>query len=492
MTDGVHSKFHVNLECSALGPDELVVVRMTGREEISRLFAFEIDVRPVEAALIFDDFQEIFDGTATLSFGPDHEHAIHGVIRQIDLLPCRDLSQVMYRMRLVPTLSDAKLTRGSWIYQELTPEQIVTKALTETLPEGARFTAGEHFEFDLQGGYTEREYVVQYEESVFDFVSRQLEHWGIFYYFDHTDETEKAVVSDVNGVFPQLIDFESIRFLPVQGTSLLEESIQEISACQQVVSKQVFLRDYNYRTPSLPLVTPPVGVDEVGIGDVHVSHDHFWTPAEGNMLATVRSQELFREKLYCTAKSCVRGLRAGHHFTLTGEVPEQLGLAREFLVVAVEHTFGAGADAAPYSNVLTLSPMESVYRPSRLTPKPRVHGFVPAIVDSEKGDDGINCPVDEWGRYKVVMPFDVAGETGGKATCWIRLMTPAAGGSWGMAQQIHVGQEVAVYHIDGDPDRPVLAGALPNFENPSVITSQNANVSQMTSRGGSGFRVRDA
>ena len=26
-------------------------------------------------------------------------------------------------------------------------------------------------------------------------------------------------------------------------------------------------------------------------------------------------------------------------------------------------------------------------------------------------DDGASAPVDEWGRYKVVMPFDVAGET---------------------------------------------------------------------------------
>jgi uncharacterized protein involved in type VI secretion and phage assembly len=61
----------------------------------------------------------------------------------------------------------------------------------------------------------------------------------------------------------------------------------------------------------------------------------------------------------------------------------------------------------------------------------------------------------------------------------------------GLLGQIHTGQEVVIFHIDGDPDRPVMAGAVPNFENPAIVTSQNPNVSQTVSRGQSGFRIRD-
>jgi len=89
------------------------------------------------------------------------------------------------------------------------------------------------------------------------------------------------------------------------------------------------------------------------------------------------------------------------------------------------------------------------------------------------------------------MPFDVAGETGGKASCWIRLATAVGGGGFGFTQQLHVGNEVAIYHIDGDPDRPVIGGALPNFENKSMVTRANANQAVIRMRGGMAMTFSD-
>lgn len=485
------AKYNVHLECSALEPDALVVSRMTGFEELSRPFAFDLFVEPTGGVLILDDFEEIMNGTATISFGPDREHPIHGVVRNIEILPTTDAEQVTYRFRLVPRFLDTRLTRGSWIYQESTTEQIIEKALTEILPEGARLTRGEQFDFELDGSYNPREYVVQYEESIFDFVSRQAEHWGIFYFFDHLGEQEKLVFADANGKFPQLEGFESIAFDALVGGVDHQESIVEISAVQRKVPHQVSLRDYSYRTPAVPLATALSEVDAAGIGDVHVSGDHFWTMAEGNGLAQVRGQEMFGHKLRMRAASRVRGLRAGHHFSLVGATPELLGLAREYIVVSVEHRFEGGQGHGAYRNQLVLLPYEAAFRPDRITPKPRIYGVTHAKIDAEAADDGISAPVDPYGRYKVVMPWDVAGATGGQATCWIRLATAASGGSWGFAQQIHTGQEVAIFHVDGDPDRPIIAGSLSNFENPSVVTSQNANTSMFSSRGGSRFRMTD-
>jgi type VI secretion system VgrG family protein len=469
---------------------------MRGREELSRPFAFEVVVEPTDGILILDDFEAIMDGTATISFGADREHPIHGVVRQIEILPAEEADRVSYRFSIVPRFADTQLTRGSWIYQEATPEAMIEKALSEILPEGARLTRGEHFDFELDGSYNPREYVVQYEESIFNFVSRQAEHWGIFYFFDHLGEKEKLVFADANSKFPQLEGFESVLFDSRLGAIDERECVVAISARQRKVAHQISLREYNYRTPSVPLPTPLAPVDAAGIGDVHLSGEHYWTPAEGNALAQVRGQEIFGRKLRMAATSRVRGLRAGHRFGLVGDTPELLGLAREYLVVAVEHSFAAdGPDGASgagqYRNHLTLAPYEAVFRPDRFTPKPRIYGVTHATIDAESADDGISAPVDGFGRYKVVMPWDVAGATGGRATCWIRLATPASGGSWGFAQQIHTGQEVAIYHVDGDPDRPIIAGSLPNFQNPSVVTSQNANVSTFATRGGIGFRMRD-
>jgi type VI secretion system secreted protein VgrG len=488
----IHSKYDVHLHCSALAEDALVVVRMSGHEEISRPFAFELVVRPLGEPLVFDDFEEIMGGTATISFGPQREHPIHGVVRGIDLMPTRDIAHLEYKIQVVPRLADTRLTRGSWIYQEKKPDEIIKAALSEILPEGARFADGDDFEFQLEGQYLPREYVVQYEESILDFVSRQAEHWGIFYVFDHSGETEKIVFGDTNNAFRALEGFDTIQFNPQTNVTDPAETLIEIGSGQRVVQHQVFLRDYNYRIPSVPLVTPPKQVDEKGIGDTHVTGDHFTTPDEGAMLAEIRSQELFSAKRFMRAVSRVRGLRAGHRFALAGGVPEQLGLAREYVVVAVDHEGGALEDGVSYRNTLLLMPIEMVFRPQRITPQPRIYGVMHAKIDSEAADDGVNVPVDEWGRYKVVMPFDVAGKTGGKSSCWIRICTSAGGGGWGVAQGLHNGVEVAIFHVDGDPDRPIIAGSVANFEQPAVVRRENANQCVMSSRNGIVMQFDDA
>ena len=488
--------FTINLELSALDDaTQLTVVGMRGREELSRPFWFDVMVRLTQGPpLTFEEFEEVMAGTAALTMGPEQDYPVRGVIRRIEMVECRDTDHVEYLFHLVPRLVDTKLTRGSWIYQELPVDDMIRRALTEILPEGERLEEDSDFELALDGGYTPQEYVVQYEESVFDFVSRQAEHYGIFYYFDHLGEKERVVFADSNGAFPQLEGFDEIAINPRYAADL-DESIRHVSAVQQMVEKNVYLREYNYRTPSVTLHTEPAPVDENGLGDVHITGEHYWTPDEGTGLAGIRGQEMFGHKLRMHAQGSVRGLRAGHRFTLVGSTAEFLGMAREYVVVAVDH--GLAEPEAPggqrmYQNRLELLPYEAAFRPARITPKPRIYGMMHATVDAEAEDDGVSCPVDEWGRYKVVMPFDVLGETGGQASCWIRQASPATGPSWGFASQVHTGQEVVIFHVDGDPDRPVIAGAVPNFENPATVTKQNPNNQTFSSRGGSGFRIQDA
>jgi type VI secretion system secreted protein VgrG len=488
-----HAAFVMNLTCSGLQPDQLFVASARGREEISTPFEFRVVVRPRDdVPLVFEDFEAIMSGTATLSFGPNQEHPIHGVIRSVELMPIGD-GPAAYQLRFVPRFVDAQLTRGSWIHQEKTPREIITAAFA--LGGDSALREEDDFEFQLQGSYNPREYVVQYEESVFDFISRQAQHWGIFYFFDHLAESDRLVFGDMNTAFPQLEGFEEIGFEPRIGTTITE-SVRAIGARQVVVPAHVSLRDYNYRMPSVQLVTASTPVDGDGTGDVHVTGDHFWTPDEGAMLAGLRSQELFSRKLRMYAKTSVRGLRAGHRFMLTGAEPEMYGLAREYLVVSVVHHYRSGAEAnaqtLPYSNEIELLPHEVAYRPPRVTPKPRIHGVMHAKIDAEADDDEVNVPCDEWGRYKVVMPFDVAGTTGGKATCWIRMATSAGGSGYGFAQGLHVNTEVVIFHIDGDPDRPVIAGAVSNFEQPAEVRQENANQLTMASRQGIRMIFHDA
>ena len=49
---------------------------------------------------------------------------------------------------------------------------------------------------------------------------------------------------------------------------------------------------------------------------------------------------------------------------------------------------------------------------------------------------------------------------------WVRVAQGWAGRNWGMVFMPRVGQEVVVSFVDGDPDRPLVVGALYNSANP--------------------------
>ncbi len=88
--------------------------------------------------------------------------------------------------------------------------------------------------------------------------------------------------------------------------------------------------------------------------------------------------------------------------------------------------------------------------------------------------------MDDQGRYKVILPFDTSGRKDGKASTFLRMMQPYIGSDHGMHFPLHKGTEVLLTFIEGDPDRPVIAGAVPNPESPSQVTDQNLTKSVLT------------
>jgi uncharacterized protein (DUF2345 family) len=104
---------------------------------------------------------------------------------------------------------------------------------------------------------------------------------------------------------------------------------------------------------------------------------------------------------------------------------------------------------------------------------------------------GQYAEVDDQGRYKVILPFDLNSAMGGKASSWLRMAQPYAGENHGMHFPLHKGTEVLLTFIDGDPDRPIIAAAVPNPITPSPITSSNSTQSHVTTAGGNKLHFED-
>jgi len=76
---------------------------------------------------------------------------------------------------------------------------------------------------------------------------------------------------------------------------------------------------------------------------------------------------------------------------------------------------------------------------------------------------------DKHGRVKVQFHWDREGPKNEKSSCWIRLAQAWAGPAWGASFVPRIGQEVLVRFVEGDPDQPIIVGAVFNGANPPPV-----------------------
>jgi type VI secretion system secreted protein VgrG len=104
---------------------------------------------------------------------------------------------------------------------------------------------------------------------------------------------------------------------------------------------------------------------------------------------------------------------------------------------------------------------------------------------------GQYAEIDDMGRYKVKLPLDLSDKKDGKASRYVRMMQPYAGGGMGMHFPLHKGTEVALMFLDGDPDRPIIAGAIPNPDTASPVAGSNQTQCKIHTGGGNTITIED-
>src|SRR5262249_41818744 len=138
---------------------------------------------------------------------------------------------------------------------------------------------------------------------------------------------------------------------------------------------------------------------------------------------------------------------------------------------------GAEGEGLGYFNTFRAIPADRTYRPPRVTPRPRIAGLVTGIVaPGPAGAEARYAPIDEQGRDLIRLPFDVAPPGERPPSRPVRMIQNHAGENYGTHFPLKIGTEVVLAFIDGDPDRPLIVGAVPNPIKPSPVTGANPNV----------------
>ncbi len=469
-----------------LGKDVLLLQELTGEEGISRLFTYELNLLAHENdSVVFSDIvgQKI---TITLSRPDGTSRYLSGYVSRFTQGATDDRMFTHYHAQVVPWLWFLTRQADCRIFQNMAVPDIISQVFN--------LFDFKDFRLSLKNTYPQLEYCVQYRETSFNFVSRLMEEFGIFYYFDHSTEGKHTMVlADQSSTLPACPS-SPISYDTQVGGIYDPEAISDWHVGQEVRTGKYTVTDYNFITPSTSLLANDPTVVQLSASQPLELFDYpglHTTKDQGDTVAKTRMQEEEAGYMVVQAASNCRAAMSGYSFVLKNHYRGDQNT--NYVVTEVRHYATAGQTYTTagtqggevYSNNLTCIPASVTYRPPRVTPKPFVQGPQPALVVGKAGEE---IWVDKYGRVIVQFYWDRLGKQNENSSCWIRTSQPWAGGNWGAMWIPRIGQEVLVSFLEGDPDRPVITGrvynanqmppyTLPDYQTRSTFMSR-------TSKGG--------
>ncbi|WP_434347936.1 type VI secretion system tip protein TssI/VgrG [Myxococcus virescens] len=474
------------------GADALSVSSISGTEALSHLFDFRVDFfakdgNPIATSELLEQ-----DALLTLSIRDSAPRYVHGWVREVESLGMKT-GRRRYRAHVVPRLWRLTQHHRSRIFQQKSVPDILKDVLD---------AAGVKTRLALSGSYAPREYCVQYRESDFAFLSRLMEWEGIFYFFEHTEDGHTLVLGDKPSAHAPLPQGQQLPLRPSLGKEVVEgEYLSALEVVHRLRPGAVHLKDFDFEKPGLDIsgkAQAPDGVTELELYDYPAG---YVAPGVGKAATNVRTEAASMGGRTLMGQGVAPRLTPG--YLLEVQSPEDGTFAGEYLVTEVVHSgtqpdVSAGSEAIQglYRNQYQLLPKAVPFRPRRLTPLPQLAGPQTATVVGPAGEE---IHTDEHGRIKVQFHWDREGKRDERSSCWVRVGQPWGGPAWGDVWLPRIGQEVVVRFLEGDPDRPLVAGAVYNGTNtvpyglPGEKTkSTRKSASSLGSDGFNEVRIEDA
>jgi type VI secretion system secreted protein VgrG len=443
-----------------LGEDALLLRGFTGQEGISQLFHFHLDLLSTDPAI---PFKQIVGQRVTLRIllADGSQRYINGCVSRF-AQTSNDMRFTHYRAEVVPWLWFLTRTADCRIFQNMTVPDIILKICKDLGFSDVKNA--------LQGSFEPRDYCVQYRETDFNFVSRLMEQYGIFYFFEHEEDKHTLVLANSPTAHRPCPEQPKARYDYSAGAILDEDVITSWQMEQELRPGQYALTDYNFETPSTRLLANTNSVVNVGNNGKFEIYDYpgeYLKKAQGEQLVKLRMEQEEASHVVVSGVSTCRALIPGYCFDLQGHPCQDMN--QSYVLTQVQHVAtmgdsysGEGSEAIPnYSNHFSCMPRKVPYRPPRITPRPTVQGPQTAVVVGRAGEE---IYTDKYGRVKVQFHWDREGKQNENSSCWIRVSHPWAGKGWGAVAIPRMGQEVIVDFLEGDPDQPIITGRVYNAE----------------------------
>jgi len=476
---------------------------MTAVERISEPFTIVVDAVSIGAPV---DLHTALTSMVGVEFDSSEFESrwFHGILWEyVELGASASGDEYFYRLTLRPGQSIWTLNQTSQIHYKKSIKDLITT------------NAGPWKTVGLTGTYETVEYRVQYGESNFDFLTRNLEKEGIYYYYVHSAGKHTIVFADAvnhhTAMLPAKVYFDLTR-----TTNDAEAVISSLVERRSFAPTRYSVDDHDYDKPTVDLkkektletqAVPPQRFNSGSAAESHAVAGIYEYPArfdDPTAAAGTRYAERWLER---EQRRVARSFAEGTLFSAavgktikidyTRAKPKTAGSKagndEEFLIVATTHRFTAGDERSGQTTdsltvELELMPAGKQYRPARVTPIPKIYGPQTAVVIGPKGEE---IYTDKYGRVKVKFFWDKEAPSDDTGSIWVRVGQSGAGSGFGSFMVPRIGHEVIVEYLDGDPDRPIITGAVYNGSNLPAFGSAADNTVQgiktNSSKGGGGY-----
>ncbi|WP_111642383.1 type VI secretion system Vgr family protein [Marinimicrobium alkaliphilum] len=457
----------------SLGKDTFLVKSFQGTESISGLYHFRVNVISENLAISAD---QLLGKSGCVSLQDEHERQFFGYVSDFVVGEIESSHLRSYEITLQPWLAFLGYTHNYRIFQEKTARDIIEELFSE---QGLA-----DYEFRAMPGES-REYCVQYGESDLDFVLRLLEEEGISFYFEHSRSNHKLILVDQPHAFMALPDAK----LEYSKGSSSGVQITRWEHRHQYHTGNVTLSDYDFQEPDKALLSSAKTSENHA--RIQQFERHFtgalYHPDLGDALARKRMEAEESGRDVVLGESNASQLLAGGKFSL--DKHESNAQKGAYTLLEVRHiikddTQGTGDGVGQsYRNEFVAVPAEVTVRPRIMRARSLMRGPHTALV---VGPEGEEIYTDDQGRIKVQFHWDRLGQKDENSSCYMRVAQAWAGNQWGSFFIPRIGQEVVVDFINGDPDRPLVTGAVYNGKNKAVYSSKTqSGIKTRSTKGGS-------
>lgn len=519
---------------TTLGEDAVILTNIKGHDELSKSFNYTLQLYSEH------DCQKLLNTNVSCAY---KDFLINGTLTHIRTLDTSEKLKI-FEATLEPWFKTLDIKKQSRVFQKLSITELFSKICKENNCHDFSFS-------NLKETYSTINYCIQYEETAFNFLSRQLEAHGIFYTFRHEDHRHIMHLLDTHSLCPQSPITLNATKNPHEENHIhywercykahaSEMSMQtgadnhftsmrnadcDINLNQMKQTHQIFphfFKDTDHATKTLTRYSQ---IDTWQANTI-IARSHFLNitpgcfvdvahPTQGGRYFVVSVSHHY--KVNSMSRHCEEAHRADAASSASNSEQENnVVIATEAkqsrknsnsILCLMQHSTKQESNtdellfpreivllpsldsfaSLAMTTTLHLIPAEFPYAPPLSTPKPRMIGSFSATVVGPASEEFY---INNKGQIKVQFPWDTENHHDEHASRWVPMTQAQTGKNVGTQFYPRIGDEVSVRFLYGDPDYPIVIGSYPNLKRKLIYA--NKYQSGMKTLDGNELRLDDA